>query len=226
MWAILQPLLTMAVFSFVFRRIAKIPTVGIPYPVFVLCGLLPWQVVSQGVIRSSNSLVAERYMLTRVFVPRLVLPVSAVLSGLPDFAVAFCAAILVAICYGVIPSATLLMVIPFLLLAVSTALCLGLLLSPLNARYRDVSYLVPFFIQLWFFISPIAYPSALIPERVHSLDFLNPMVAVAEGFRWAITGQIPLTTKAALTSAGIVCLYLVVVVVYFARMDRTFSDVV
>jgi lipopolysaccharide transport system permease protein len=226
MWAVLQPLLTMAVFTFVFERLAKIPSEGISYPVFALSGLLPWQFFSQGVARSGNSLVQERYLLTRVFVPRVIVPLSAVLNGLPDFGVAFAVSFGIMLFYGVVPRPAMLMALPFLLLVVGAALAVGLFLSPLNARFRDVSYLVPFFIQLWFFITPIAYPSSLVPERWRYLYFLNPVAGVIEGFRWALTGRTPIRADLVITSGTSVCVFLLLAFLYFHWMEEAFADVV
>jgi homopolymeric O-antigen transport system permease protein len=153
-WAFLQPFLTMVVFTLVFGRLATVPSGGVAYPVFVLSGLLPWQLFSHALVRSGNSLVLERYLLTKVYVPRLILPVSAVLGGLPDFGVAFTVLLGLMFHYGISPTRAALTVLPFLLLAVAAALCVGLFLSALNVRYHDVGYIVPFFAQLWFSLRP------------------------------------------------------------------------
>jgi lipopolysaccharide transport system permease protein len=226
LWAVLQPLLTTAVLSFVFRRLAQMPSDGVPYPVFILFALLPWQFFAQGVVRASNSLVSDRYLLTRVFVPRLVLPVSAILSGLPDLVVALCASFGIMLIYGAVPKLLALMVIPFVFLDAAAALCLGLFLAPLNARYRDVSYLVPFLLQLGFFMTPISYPSSLVPPMFRHVFLLNPMASVVDGFRWAATGSGRIDAGAIATSVIIVSLTLVAGLAYFQKMDRTFADVI
>ena len=226
MWAVLQPLLTMAVFTFVFQRLAKIPSANVSYPVFVLCGLLPWQFFAQAVSRSGNSLVSERYLLTRVFVPRVIVPVSAVLNGLPDLGVALGASFGIMLFYGVVPRLAMLMALPFLLLIIGLALAVGLVLSPLNARFRDVSYLVPFLIQLWFFITPVAYPSSLVPEKWRSLYFANPLAPIVEGFRSALTGGAPIPTNRIIASIASVCVSLLAAFFYFHWSDEKFADVV
>jgi homopolymeric O-antigen transport system permease protein len=226
MWAVLQPLLTMAVFTFVFKRLARVPSEGVSYPVFALSGLLPWQFFAQGVARSGNSLVYERHLLTRVFVPRVLVPLSAVLNGLPDFGVALAVSFGIMLLYGVVPRPAMLLALPFFLLVVGAALAVGLFLSPLNARFRDVSYLVPFFIQLWFFITPVAYPSTLVPERWRSLYFLNPVAGVTEGFRWALLGRTPIRTDLLITSGISISVFLLLAFLYFHWMEETFVDVV
>jgi len=226
LWAVLQPLLTMAVFTFVFQRLAKIPSEHVSYPVFVLCGLLPWQFFAQAVARSGNSLVSERYLLTRVFVPRVIVPVSAVLNGLPDLGVALGASFGVLLFYGVVPKLTILLAVPFLLLMVGLAMAVGLFLSSLNARFRDVSYLVPFLIQLWFFITPVAYPSTLVPAKWRSLYFVNPVAPLVEGFRAALTGNTPIPPNRIIVSVASVCVSLLVGFVYFHWSEERFADVV
>jgi lipopolysaccharide transport system permease protein len=225
-WALLQPFLSMVVFTLVFGRLAKVPSAGIPYPVFVFCGLLPWQFFAHGLVRSGNSLVQERYLLTKVYVPRLIMPVSAVLSGLPDFAVAFVVLFGIMFHYGLTPTFTAMMILPLLMLCVATSLSVGLFLSALNVRYRDVGYTVPFFSQLWFFVTPIAYPASLVPERWRILYELNPMAGVVEGFRWAVIGNVGANWTVILASAASVSALLGLGLVYFQRMDRTFADLV
>jgi lipopolysaccharide transport system permease protein len=225
-WALLQPFLSMVVFTMVFGRLARVPSAGIPYPVFVFCGLLPWQFFAHGLVRSGSSLVQERYLLTKVYVPRLILPVSAVLSGLPDFAVAFVVLFGIMFHYGLTPTFTALMVLPLLLLSVATSLGVGLFLSALNVRYRDVGYTIPFFTQLWFFVTPVAYPGSLVPERWRILYELNPMAGVVEGFRWAVVGNIGAAWTFILASAAGVTILFGLGLLYFQRMDRTFADLV
>jgi len=225
-WTVLQPFLTMVVFTLVFGRLAKVPSGGIPYPVFVFCGLLPWQFFAQALIRSSNSLVEERYLLTRIYVPRLILPVSGVLSGLPDFGVTLAVLLGIMFYYGMSPNLAMLAVLPLLLLAVATALGISLFLSALNVRFRDVGHTIPFFTQLWFFVTPVAYPSSLVPERWHVLYKLNPMAGVVEGFRWALVGSTETTGALLIASAGAVAVLVALGLIYFQRMEKTFADVV
>ena len=225
-WAVLQPFLTMVVFTFVFGRLAKVPSGGIPYPVFVFCGLLPWQFFAQGLVRSGNSLVENRYLLTKVYVPRLILPVSTVLSGLADFGVAFSLLLGIMVYYGITPTRAMLAVLPLLLLAVAAALGAGLFLSALNVRYRDVGHTVPLLTQLWFFVTPVAYPSSLVPQRWRLFYGLNPMAGVVEGFRWALLGSAGMTGVRTVASAMAVLILLLCSLMYFQRMERTFADVI
>ena len=225
-WTVLQPFLTTVVFTLVFGRLAKVPSGGVPYPVFVFCGLLPWQFFAQGLIRSSNSLVEERYLLTRIYVPRLILPVSAVLSGLPDFGVTFVVLLAMMLYYGIAPTAAMLAVLPLLALAVATAVGASLFLSALNVRFRDVGHTIPFFAQLWFFVTPVSYPSSLVPERWRTLYQLNPMTGVVEGFRWALVGSPEATGNALAASVAVVALMVAAGVIYFQRLEKTFADVV
>jgi len=226
LWAVLQPLLTMAVFTFVFQKLAQIPSERVSYPVFVLCGLLSWQFFAQAVARSANSLVSERYLLTRVFVPRVIVPVSAVLNGLPDLGVALGASFGVMLFYGVVPRLSVLLALPFLLLIIGLAMAVGLFLSSLNARFRDVSYLVPFLIQLWFFITPVAYPTSLVPAKWRSLYFVNPVAPLVEGFRSALTGGTPIPLHRIIVSAASVCVSLLAGFLYFHWSEERFADVV
>ena len=225
-WAILQPFLTMIVFTFVFGRLAKVPSGDVPYPVFFFCGLLPWQLFASGVVRSTNSLVENRYLVTRVYLPRLVLPAAAVLGGLPDFIVAFVLLLAIMAYYGIMPSLAILGVLPLLILLVATALAVGLFLAALNVRYRDVGYAVPFLIQLWFLMTPVAYPTILAPSRWQFLYELNPITSVVDGFRWVLLGSRgapgTLNMFSVLAAVGALMLGLF----YFQHVERTFADVV
>jgi lipopolysaccharide transport system permease protein len=225
-WTVLQPLLTMVVFTFVFGRLARVPSEGIPYPIFAFCGLLPWQFFARGLMRSGNCLVEERYLLTRVYVPRLILPASAVLSGLVDFGVGFLVLLALLFQYGLRPTPAIFMVAPLLLLAFVTTLGAGLLLSALNVRYRDVGYTLPFFVQLWLFVTPVAYPSSLVPADWRFLYGLNPMAAVVEGFRRALAGSTATSWETIPAPALCAGFLLLLGLACFLRMDRTFADVV
>lgn len=188
-WAILQPFMTMVVFSLFFGKLAKIPSHGLPYPVFYYSALLPWMYFAGALQNATNTIIEHQRVITKVYFPRIILPLAAVLSGLVDFGIAFLILIGMMLFYGIIPTLAVLW-LPFLmLLAVMTAFGVGLWLSALNAIYRDVRYAVPFLIQFWMFASPVAYPSSLVPERWQWLYGLNPMAGVIEGFRWALTGQ-------------------------------------
>jgi lipopolysaccharide transport system permease protein len=225
-WAIIQPFFTMVVFSIFFGYLAKIPSDGIPYPVFAYCALLPWQLFAHALTESGNSLVANQQLITKVYFPRLVIPISAVLAGLVDFGIAFVVLLGMMFYYGIEPTAALLTLPLFLLLAIATALAVGLWLSALNVQYRDVRYTIPFLTQFWLFATPIVYSSSLVPERWRALYGLNPMAGVAEGFRWALLGKAGGTGPLVMISALAVSVLLVGGLVYFQRMEKTFADVV
>jgi len=225
-WAVLQPFLAMVVFTIVFTRFAKVPSAGVPYPVFVFCGLLPWQFFAQGLTRAGGSLVENRLLLTRLHFPRLLLPASAVLIGLPDFAASFAVLLAIMAYYGFAPGIAALCMIPLLLLTAATALGLGLLLAALNVRYRDVAYTVPFFTQLWFFLTPVVYPSGLVPDRWRTLFALNPMVFVVDGVRWALLGGSAMPGTSIVYSLLGVSAWLMVGLHYFHANEADFADIV
>src|SRR5437868_5222543 len=188
-WAIIQPFFGMVVFTIFFGRLAKVPSDGIPYPLFCYAALLPWQLFAYALTESSNSVVTNERLITKVYFPRLVIPISAVLAGLVDFVIAFGVLLVMMAYYGVRPGWAVLALPLFVLFAVATALGAGLWLSAMNVRYRDVRYTLPFITQLWLFASPVAYSSSLVPERWRPLHGLNPMAGVVEGFRWALLGR-------------------------------------
>lgn len=225
-WAILQPVLTMLVFSLFFGRLAKIPSGGLPYPIFYYCALLPWMYFSTAMQSATNIVVENQRMITKIYFPRVVLPVASVLAGLVDFAISFVVFLVLQAYYRIVPSAAVIWLPAFLLLAVLTATGVGLWLSALNAMYRDVRYVVPFLVQFWMFASPVAYPSSLVPAKWRWLYGLNPMAGVIEGFRWALTGhgQPPGILLAA--SSAAVLLLVVSGLVYFHAVEGTVADVV
>jgi lipopolysaccharide transport system permease protein len=225
-WAILQPFLTMVVFSVFFGNLAKVPSDGLPYPIFSYTALLPWQLFSYALSGSGNSLVANQRLITKVYFPRLVIPIASVLSGLVDFAIAFVVLLGMMLYYGIYPTWAVVTLPLFILLAVLTALAVGLWLSALNVQYRDVRYVLPFLTQFWLFLTPIAYPSSLVPEWIRPLYGLNPMAGVVEGFRWALLGRANEVGPLVLVSALVVGLLLLGGVVYFRRMEKTFADVI
>ncbi|HEY8164294.1 MAG TPA: ABC transporter permease [Gemmatimonadaceae bacterium] len=225
-WAVLQPLFMMVVFSLFFGRLAKVPSDGIPYPLFCLAGLLPWQLFAHALAESSNSLVANERLITKVYFPRLVVPIAAVLGGLVDFAIAFVLLLIMLIYYRVSPSWSLVTLPLFLLLAIATALAVGLWFSALNVKYRDVRYTIAFLVQLWLFATPIAYPSSIVPERWRPLYGLNPMAGVVEGFRWALLGQKAPPLALILVSSAVVALILFGGLYYFRQMEQQFADIV
>jgi lipopolysaccharide transport system permease protein len=225
-WAVLQPLFTMIVFSIFFGQLARMPSDGLPYPVFVLCALLPWQLFAYALTQSSNSVVAAQRLITKVYFPRLIIPLASVLSGLVDFAVAFALLIMFMAYYGVYPGWEILAVPLLCLLALATALAVGLWLSALCVRYRDVQYTILFLTQLWLFASPVAYPSSLVPEPWRAWYGLNPMAGVIEGFRWALLGSAEAPGWQLVVSTGTVLVMLVGGLFYFRRVERFFADVV
>jgi len=225
-WAVLQPFLTMLVFSLFFGKLAKIPSDGLPYPVFYYCALLPWTYFSGALQEATNVVVGQQHLITKVYFPRLVLPISAVVSGLLDFAIGFVVFLGMMAYYHLTPGPAVLLFPCFLLLAVLTALGAGLWLSALNAIYRDVRYVLPFLVQFWMFASPVAYPSSLVPERWRWLYGLNPMAGVIEGFRWALTGRGQPPNLLLAASAGAVFVVLLGGLGYFHKMESTIADVV
>jgi lipopolysaccharide transport system permease protein len=225
LWAIIQPLFMMLIFTVFFGRLAKIPSDGIPYPLFVLAALLPWTLFAEGVTRSTSSMVTNAGIMTKVYFPRLIMPVSGILSPLVDFAVSFSLLLLMMAWFGFIPTLNIVFLPLFILLALATSLGVGLWLSALNVQYRDFQYTIPFMIQLGLFASPVVYPASLVPEPVRFLYGLNPMAGVIEGFRWALLGtQIPGTMI--LVSVGMVVALLVSGAFYFRRMEQYYADVV
>jgi lipopolysaccharide transport system permease protein len=225
-WAVLQPLLTMVVFSVVFGALIRVPSDGLPYPVFAYAALLPWNFFAAALTRASGSLVNDASLITKVYFPRLLLPVSAVLSMTLDFGVAFLILLAMMGWYGIVPGVALLTLPLFLLLAFMTALGCGLWLSALNVNYRDIAQVTPFLVQIWLFITPVAYPSSIIPERWRALYGLNPMVGVVEGFRWALLGTAAPPGATILVSAAAVVVLFVGGVLCFRRLEPGFADVV
>jgi lipopolysaccharide transport system permease protein len=225
-WAIIQPFFTMVVFSIFFGQLAKMPSDGVPYPVFVYCALLPWQLFANAMNNASNSLVNNQHLIKKVYFPRLVVPIAAVLDGLVDFAVAFVVLLGMLWFYGVTPTVNMVWLPLFLVLVVVTALAVGLWLSALNVMYRDVRYTMGFVTQLWMFATPIAYPSSLVPEQWRTLYALNPMVGVVEAFRWALLGIETPPGPVLGASVAAVALLLVGGLFFFKRMEQRFADVV
>jgi lipopolysaccharide transport system permease protein len=226
-WAVIQPVLTMVVFNFIFGRVAKVPTDGIPYPIFAYTALLPWGLFVTALNQGSRSLVAHNNMITKIYFPRLILPLSAVLAGLVDFAIAFVVLIGLMFFYRTAPVPATLWALPlFLLLGILTALGVALWLSALNVRYRDVNQALPFISQIWFFITPVAYSATVISEKWRLLYSLNPMAGVVNGFRWGLLGAGAAPDTAIWVSASISLLVLVSGLFYFRSMERTFADTI
>lgn len=225
-WAILQPLLSMLIFTLIFGILAKIPSDGLPYPLFAYSALLPWQLFVYALTQSSNSLIENARLISKVYFPRLVVPLASVVAGVVDFFIAFSILILLMFYYGVVPTWGVLALPFFLILALGAAMSVGLWMSALNVKYRDVRYTVPFLAQAWMFATPIVYPSSMIPEAWRWLYGLNPMAGVVEGFRWALLGTEILHLPLILVSAGVVVIGLVGGLYYFKRMEKMFADLV
>jgi lipopolysaccharide transport system permease protein len=225
-WAVIQPVMTMVVFSVFFGRLAKVPSDGIPYPVFAFTALLPWQLFAFALGESSNSLVGSQNLITKVYFPRLVIPISSVLAGLVDFAIAFVVLLGLLWYYGITPTAAVVFLPLFIVFAITTALAVGLWLSSLNVKYRDVRYTIPFLTQLWMFATPVAYPSSLVPGKWHTLYGLNPMAGVVEAFRWALLGRTEGPGPLLAVSVIAVLALLIGGLMYFRKMETTFADLV
>ncbi len=229
-WIVLQPVVGMVVFSILFGRLLKVPSGGVPYPIFAYAALLPWNYFASSLSRSSTSVVGSAHLITKVYFPRLVIPIAGVLSGLVDFAVAFLVLIGLMAYYGVVPTPAVVLLPAFLLLAMLTALGFGLWLAALNVRFRDVNYLIPFLAQIWMYLTPVIYGSTLIPERFRLLLGLNPLTGVVEGFRWALLGNRLADAQAPGVLFGIsIAITLLVLVsgaIFFRRTERTFADII
>lgn len=223
-WVIVQPLLTMLTFTIFFGKLAKLPSDGLPYPVFYLAAVVPWAYFSNALLNVTNIVVENQRVITKVYFPRLVLPTSAALSGLVDFCIGFLVLVIFTLFYGIHPSFPVLLLPFFLLLAVMTVLGVGLWLSALNALYRDVRYLIPFLVQFWMLASPVAYPSSMVPGRWRWVYGLNPMAGVIEGFRWALTGKAASPGPVLYASIGIVCVLVVGGLLFFNRMEGEIAD--
>lgn len=225
-WAILQPLFAVIIFSIIFGFIVKMPSEGVPYPLFAFAGVLPWTYFAEAVRRSGVGLVTDAELVRKIYFPRLIMPLANVVSPLVDFCIAFVVLLIVMAFYGIAPSAKML-VIPFLMIvAALLALSIGLWLAPINVRFRDIKHTLPFMIQIWMYASPIVYPLSLVPEQYQMLYSLNPMVGVIEGFRWAVFDKGEPNFMALGMSAAIIVVLLAGGLVFFRRMERTFADVI
>lgn len=225
-WAILQPLMTMLVFSLFFGKLGKIPSDGLPYPLFVFAALVPWMFFANGLAQASNSLVQNAAMLKKIYFPRLIIPLSNVAAGVVDFMVAFTVLLGMMLYYGILPTANVIWLPLFLILEIATALGIGLWLAAMNVQFRDIRYLLPFLTQFWLFATPIAYPSSLLGEPWRTVYGVNPMVGVIEGFRWALLGTQTSPGPIIAVSSLVALLVLVTGAYYFKRMEKTFADVV
>jgi lipopolysaccharide transport system permease protein len=225
-WAILQPVMTMVVFSIFFGKLAGVPSDGLPYPVFAFCGLLPWQLFAFALTHSSNSLVQNAHVLTKVYFPRLIIPFASMIVGLVDFAIAFVVLIGIMLYYDITPGWALMTLPLFVVLAITAALSVGLWLSALNVKYRDVRYTIPFLAQIWLFVTPVAYSSSLVPSNWQAVFAVNPMAGVVEGFRWALLGKSAPPGAMLIVSVAATAILLAGGLFYFARMEKTFPDIV
>jgi lipopolysaccharide transport system permease protein len=225
-WAIIQPFFTMIVFSLFFGRLAQVPSDGIPYPVFSYAALVPWTFFANGLTQSSTGIVSHANLIKKVYFPRLAIPIARVLAGVIDFSLAFIVLLAMMLIYGIIPTANVVWLPLFLLLALVTSLGVGLWLSAMNVQFRDVAYIVPFITQFWLFATPIAYPSSLLSEPWRTLYGINPMAGVVEGFRWTLLGTNTAPGLILLVSSLAALVLLVSGAFYFRRMEKTFADVV
>ena len=225
-WAIIQPFFTMMVFTLFFGKLAKIPSDGIPYPIFAYAALVPWTFFANGLNNSSNSLVGSANLIKKVYFPRLVVPISSVISGGLDFVLAFIVLLGMMLFYGIFPTVNIIWLPFLLLLTLITSLGTGLWLSALNVQFRDVRYIVPFLTQFWLFATPIAYPSSLLPEPWRTLYGINPMVGVVEGFRWALLGTDTAPGPIMTVSLLVALALLIGGAYYFRRLEKSFADVV
>jgi len=224
-WAIIPPFMSMIVFSIFFGGLAKIPSDNLPYPIFAYTALVPWTLFASGLTQSSNSLAGAAGLITKVYFPRLVIPIAALLSGIVDFALAFLLLLGMMVFYGRVPTINIIFLPLFLLLALVTALGIGLWLSALNVQFRDVRYIIPFLTQFWMFATPIVYPSSLLSEEWRIIYGLNPMAGVVEGFRWALLGTDTAPGPMILVSAAASLVLLISGAFYFKRMEKAFADV-
>ena len=225
-WVVLQPLMSMGAFTLFFGRLAKLPSDGLPYPVFYFAALAPWTYFATALTKTTNIVVGSQNLITKVYFPRLILPISGVVSGVVDFGISFLVLLALVLGHGLRPGLHAIWVPFLLLLAMATALGVGLWLSALNALYRDVGYVLSFVVQFWMLASPVAYPSSLVPARWQWLYGLNPMAGVIEGFRWALTGHGQPPNELMLASAIAVAVILVSGLMFFQRMEGTVADLV
>lgn len=226
LWAIIQPFSIMVIFAIFFGKFAKIPSDGVPYPIFAYTALVPWTYFSNSLINATNSIVEYQRVITKVYFPRVLLPLSSILHNLLDFIIAFIILIGMMVFYKIMPSVRIFYAIFFLILAIMTATGVGLWLSSLNVKYRDVRYIMNFLVQLWLFATPIAYPSSVVPEQWRPLYGLNPMVGVIEGFRWTLLGSTKPDPKMLSVSTVIVIIILFLGALYFKKTEDTFADIV
>lgn len=225
-WAVIQPVLSMIIFSIIFGKLAGLPSEGVPYPIFTFAALLPWQLFSFALTNSSNSLVNEKNLITKVYFPRIIIPLSSIIAGLLDFIIALVIFFILMIFYRINFTWRLTLIPLFIFIAIITALSVGLWLTSLNVKYRDVRYVIPFLTQFWLYATPIAYSSSLIPENWMWVYSLNPMVGVVEGFRWMMIGHELQFPPYFFISIVVVIVILLTGFMYFKKTEDTFADVI
>lgn len=225
-WAIIKPVVSMVIFTVIFGKLAKIPSDGVPYPIFTFCALLPWNYFAESSSRSSGSLVGNTALISKVYFPRLAIPISSMLAGLLDFAIAFMVLVGLMFWYGVVPKIAIVWFPFFLLMAVITALGVGLWFGALNVEYRDIGHIIPFLVQIWMYITPVVYPLSIIPERWHLFYWLNPMAGVIEGFRCSLLGRGNISGQMLAISMFMPVVFLISGMYYFQRVERNFADVI
>jgi lipopolysaccharide transport system permease protein len=226
LWALVQPFALMVVFTIFLGHLARVPSDGLPYPIFSFAGLVPWTLFASSLSGISNSIVASSNLISKVYFPRLVIPLAVTGSYIFDFVIALCLLVGMMVYYGIYPGLALIALPALLIMTLLTALSVGIWLTALNVRYRDVQYVVPFLVQIWLFASPIAYASKLVPSRWQLVYSLNPMTTVIDGFRWALLGVPWSPGKSPIVSLAVVAVLLATGLVYFRRMERTFADIV
>lgn len=225
LWAVIQPFFMMVIFSLFFGKLAKIPSDGIPYPIFNYAAMVPWVYFSTAITASGNSLITNTNLISKVYFPRLIIPVTPVIGGLLDFVIAFIVLIGMMLWYGIYPT-LMVLVFPFLVILMMMSACgIGMILSALNAKYRDIGYTIPFIVQFWMFLSPIVYPSSMVPEKYQILYGLNPMAGVIEGFRSILLGSIPFPTEMVTLSAVVSTILFIAGIFYFRQTERFFADI-
>lgn len=225
-WAVIRPLLTMVALTFVFGKLAKMPSGGVPYPILVFCGMLPWQFFAAAFAESGNSLVSNAGMITKVYFPRLVVPVSSVITSFVDFLISAVLMAFMMVYFGYLPGPSVLVLPAFVLLAFATAFGAGLWVSALMVRYRDFRYIIPFVVQFGLYVSPVGFSSSVVPEEWRLLYSLNPMVGVIDGFRWAILGDANIYWPGLWISVAGVALMIISGIWYFRKTEKTFADVI
>lgn len=224
-WAIIQPLVSMVIFTIIFGRLAKIPSDGIPYPIFSYAALLPWSFFSQGLNGASHSMVGNSNLIKKVYFPRLIIPLAGILSGIMNFLLSFIVLLLMMLYFGIMPTINILWLPLLLLLALCTSLSVSLWLSALFVQFRDIGSVIPFLIQIWFFCTPVVYPSSLLQEPWRTIYSLNPMVGVIEGFRWALLSTDTAPGPMIIVSSLVVLFLLTGGILFFRRLEKTFADV-